>query len=246
MNRSYSKIRHIQESNQRLENRLISEQNPKTVKYGLNEVEIEEVNEGEQTIRSKSIKDYILSQIKLFENFVGRQPDADDILGQENYNNYISGKPFKIRPEDMEEVGYDIKGRPVKKYKYREWDEIVRPEQSDRSSFTLHSYEVKYEVGDVILLKDNDVIKKVTITDVVETPYRNAGGNAFVPQTFTYKFEERKFHVPGYDTSSGRGWNDETLRAWVEENYDVELPDNLTMRPGSISIWLKDNGYERL
>jgi hypothetical protein len=31
MNRSYSKIRHIQESNQRLENRLISEQNPKTV-----------------------------------------------------------------------------------------------------------------------------------------------------------------------------------------------------------------------
>jgi hypothetical protein len=33
-------------------------------KYGLNEVE--EVNEGEQTIRSKSIKDYILSQIKLY------------------------------------------------------------------------------------------------------------------------------------------------------------------------------------
>jgi hypothetical protein len=60
------------------------------------------------------------------------------------------------------------------------------------------------------------------------------------------KDEERKFHVPRYDTSSGSGWNDETLRAWVEENYDVELPDNLTMRPGSISIWLKDNGYERL
>jgi len=33
-------------------------------KYGLNEVE--EVNEGEQTIRSKSIKDYISSQIKLY------------------------------------------------------------------------------------------------------------------------------------------------------------------------------------
>lgn len=31
MNKSYSKIRHIQESNLRLENRLISEQNPKTV-----------------------------------------------------------------------------------------------------------------------------------------------------------------------------------------------------------------------
>ena len=33
-------------------------------KYGLNEEE--KINEGEQTIRSKSIKDYILSQIKLY------------------------------------------------------------------------------------------------------------------------------------------------------------------------------------
>jgi hypothetical protein len=60
------------------------------------------------------------------------------------------------------------------------------------------------------------------------------------------KDEERKFHVPGYDTSSGRGWNDETLRAFVEENYGVELPDDLRMYPGIVSNWLKENGYERL
>jgi hypothetical protein len=58
--------------------------------------------------------------------------------------------------------------------------------------------------------------------------------------------EERKFHVPPYDPSSGRGWNDETLRSWVEENYDVELPYDLEMRSGIISNWLKENGYERL
>jgi len=58
--------------------------------------------------------------------------------------------------------------------------------------------------------------------------------------------EERKFHVTGYDTTSGSGWNDETLRAWVEENYDVELPDDLRMYPGIVSNWLKENGYERL
>jgi hypothetical protein len=60
------------------------------------------------------------------------------------------------------------------------------------------------------------------------------------------KDEERKFHVPGYDTSSGSGWNDETLRAFVKENYGVKLPDDLTMRPGIVSRWLKENGYERL
>ena len=60
------------------------------------------------------------------------------------------------------------------------------------------------------------------------------------------KDEERKFHVPVYDTSSGSGWNDETLRAWVEENYDVELPDDLRMYPGIVSNWLKEKGYERL
>jgi hypothetical protein len=32
----------------------------------------------------------------------------------------------------------------------------------------------------------------------------------------------------------------------VEENYGVELPDDLTMRPGIVSRWLKENGYERL
>jgi hypothetical protein len=58
--------------------------------------------------------------------------------------------------------------------------------------------------------------------------------------------EERKYHIPSYDPSSGRGWNDETLRAFVEEKYDVELPDDLRMRPGIVSNWLKENGYERL
>jgi hypothetical protein len=124
------------------------------------------------------------------ENFVGLQPDADDVVGQENYNKYISGKPFSIRPGDMEVVGHDINGNPIRKYKYRKWDEVVRPEQVDRTSFTLQSNQVKYEIGDVIVLKNNNVIKKVTITDVIETPYQNsAGGNSFVPHTFKYKFE---------------------------------------------------------
>ena len=58
--------------------------------------------------------------------------------------------------------------------------------------------------------------------------------------------EKRKFSVPPYDPSSGSGWNDGTLRSWVEENYGVELPDDLTMSSGVISNWLKENGYERL
>ena len=58
--------------------------------------------------------------------------------------------------------------------------------------------------------------------------------------------EKRKFSVPPYDPSSGSGWNDETLRFWVEENYDVEVPYDLEMRSGIISSWLKENGYERL
>lgn len=28
--------------------------------------------------------------------------------------------------------------------------------------------------------------------------------------------EKRKFSVPPYDPISGSGWNDETLRSWVE------------------------------
>jgi hypothetical protein len=32
----------------------------------------------------------------------------------------------------------------------------------------------------------------------------------------------------------------------VEENYDVELPDDLRMYPGIVSNWLKEKGYERL
>ena len=60
------------------------------------------------------------------------------------------------------------------------------------------------------------------------------------------KDEERKFHVPGYDTSSGRGWKDETLRAFVKKNYGVVLPDDLRMYPGIVSNWLKEKGYERL
>jgi len=59
MNRSYSKIRHIQESNQRLENRLISEQNPKTVAKtttaGINSVLLEE--EQPQPIKIKVWED---------------------------------------------------------------------------------------------------------------------------------------------------------------------------------------------
>jgi len=136
-----------------------------------------------------NIKRIIREEISEFDNLDWIKNIPDDVFGQENYKKYISGKPFRMRPEDMEVVGYDIKGNPIRKYIHRKWDEVVRPEQVDRNSFTLNSNEIKYEIGDVITVKNNNVIKKVTITDVIETPYRNvSGGNAFVPHTFKYVF----------------------------------------------------------
>jgi hypothetical protein len=127
--------------------------------------------------------------IKLFESF-GLLPDPDDEFGQENYKKYKSGEVYKMRPEDREVVGHDVKGRPVMKYKYRDYDESMRDSQVDRTSFTLHSNQVKYNVGDVIRLNDRGEIREVTIIDIIETPYQNiAGGNAFVPHTFRYKFK---------------------------------------------------------
>jgi len=136
-----------------------------------------------------NLKRIIREEISEFDNLDWIKNIPDDVVGLENYRKYISGKPFSIRPGDMEVVGHDIKGRPIRKYIHREWDEIVPPEQVDRTSFRLQSNQVKYEIGDVITVKNKDVIKKVTITDVIETPYRNvSGGNAFVPHTFKYVF----------------------------------------------------------
>jgi hypothetical protein len=85
----------------------------------------------------------------------------------------------------------------------------------------------------------------------IEGPYSMGNANyeknyEKINKEMRQKNEERKFYVPKYNTSSGSGWNDETLRSWVEKNYDVELPDDLRMSPGIVSNWLKENGYERL
>jgi hypothetical protein len=60
-------------------------------KYGLNEVE--EVNEGEQTIRSKSIKDYILSQIKLYPMYSAQLKSFESNI--KNNQNLTEKEAFK-------------------------------------------------------------------------------------------------------------------------------------------------------
>ncbi len=60
----------------------------------------------------------------------------------------------------------------------------------DKSHFNKYDYQVQYKIGDKVKVKDGRKIKEVTITDIKETPYKNvAGGNAFVPHSFTYTFE---------------------------------------------------------
>lgn len=111
----------------------------------------------------------------------------------------------------------------------------------------------------IIRLTETDLTRLVKRTIMEMDRFKNYGEGPFSMGSANYEknyekhnremrqqAEERKFHVPLYDPSSGRGWNDETLRSWVEENYGVELPDDLTMRSGVISNWLKENGYERL
>lgn len=111
----------------------------------------------------------------------------------------------------------------------------------------------------IIKLTESDLTRLVKRTIMEMNRFKNYGegpysiGNSDYEknhETFNRELRQlsdsRKFHVPPYDPSSGRGWNEETLRSWVEENYGVELPDDLEMRSGIISNWLEDNGYERL
>jgi len=104
----------------------------------------------------------------------------------------------------------------------------------------------------IIRLTERDLTRLVKRT-IMEMDRRYSMGHADYQKDWDKHNEEmrqmddkRKYHVPPYDPSSGSGWNDETLRSWVEENYGVELPDHLTMRSGIISNWLKENGYQRL
>jgi len=60
----------------------------------------------------------------------------------------------------------------------------------DKTHFNKYAYLNQHKVGDIVKVKDGRKIKEVTITDIKEIPYRNvAGGNAFVPHSFTYTFE---------------------------------------------------------
>ena len=62
--------------------------------------------------------------------------------------------------------------------------------QVNKNKFNRYAYLTQYKVGDIVKVKDGRKIKEVTITDIKEIPYRNvAGGNAFVPHSFTYTFE---------------------------------------------------------
>ena len=58
--------------------------------------------------------------------------------------------------------------------------------------------------------------------------------------------EGRKYHIPSYNPRTGGGWNDESLKEYVYENFGAELPDDINYNPYSVSSWLKENGYERL
>lgn len=116
----------------------------------------------------------------------------------------------------------------------------------------------------VIRLTESDLTRLVRRTIMEMDRFKNYGEGPFSIGSADYEknwetsnrelkqlSDSRKFHVPPYNPSSGRGWNKETLRSWVEENYGVELPDDLMMGSGiiftdKISNWLEDNGYERL
>ena len=89
-------------------------------KYGLNEEE--KINEGEQTIRSKSIKDYILSQIKLYpmysaqlKSFESNIKNNQDLTGEEAKE--IIEKFIKItrRTEDV----FDAEMKNIKNIDYQ-------------------------------------------------------------------------------------------------------------------------------
>ena len=88
------------------------------------------------------------------------------------------------------------KEEPVIKPKYlvkndrNPYYDVDITKQTLKNWFRKYAYEIKYKVGDKIKVKDGRKIKEVTITDIKEIPYRNvAGGNAFVPHSFTYTFE---------------------------------------------------------
>jgi hypothetical protein len=88
------------------------------------------------------------------------------------------------------------KEEPVTKPKYQVKNDRIPyydadiTKKVDKSHFNKYDYQVQYKIGDKVKVKDGRKIKEVTITDIKETPYKNvAGGNAFVPHSFTYTFE---------------------------------------------------------
>lgn len=100
------------------------------------------------------------------------------------------GVGIKLSPEDREYT-FDDKGRRLTRYKNRLYDEVIPPNQANRNYFIKLTGQVKYEIGDVIRLRDGYKVKNVTITDIEETPYKNvAGGNAFTPHSYKYFFVE--------------------------------------------------------
>jgi len=97
-----------------------------------------------------------------------------DPMGSWNPN-HISNKPEKEEPKET------LKFKP-------KYEDITR--QVNKTHFNKYAYLIQYKVGDKVKVKDGRKIKEVTITDIKEIPYRNvAGGNAFVPHSFTYSFE---------------------------------------------------------
>jgi hypothetical protein len=91
------------------------------------------------------------------------------------------------------------KEEPVAKPKYQVKNDRIPyydadiTKKVDKSHFNKYDYQVQYKIGDKVKVKDGRKIKEVTITDIKETPYKNvAGGNAFVPHSFTYTFENLK------------------------------------------------------
>ena len=56
--------------------------------------------------------------------------------------------------------------------------------------------------------------------------------------------KDRKYHIPNYDTRSGRSWTNKGLREYVYEKFGARLPKNFSLEyTEDISEWLKNNGY---
>jgi hypothetical protein len=108
MNRSYSKIRHIQEVNQRLENRLLNEQTNKTNTNPSSTQPVKKTTAGcsgtntilDPTIRLWGNPEQRYFELKMFFNATGG--DADFQKGFTDLKNKIMGELKQINPEKTE------------------------------------------------------------------------------------------------------------------------------------------------